>query len=388
GLEPTAEIRALESAILRQEDVGSLVPRPAEPAAPASTARSVRLLGRTGELAALERATRRALEGSSSLILVEGEAGVGKTRLLDELAISLVGVRIGRASGSELEQHLPYVPLAAAVRNAICRLELAGQRWPALARILPELSFDESRRPAGQLGALEALAELIAEHAPVVLVIDDVQWADSATIAAISYLRRRCADVALAVVAGARTEQTPPGHAVRSLRPDTAIRLEPLTRAELAPLGIADIYESTGGNPRFVAEALATGGGTAASSTLAESLRAECRAEGPWAYRVLLAASILTQPFEPQPLAALLYADPFELAEELERLCERRILAVDGLGFRFRYELVREVLRSSLSPARRRLLEDLLENPREDTGSPPAGRGQALRAVTAAAHAR
>src|SRR5436190_380564 len=71
------------------------------------------LLGRTSELAKLERAAQRALAGSFALVLVEGDAGLGKTRLLDEFVASIVGARIGRASCSELEQHLPYVPLAA-----------------------------------------------------------------------------------------------------------------------------------------------------------------------------------------------------------------------------------------------------------------------------------
>ena len=77
---------------------------------------------------------------------------------------------------------------------------------------------------------------------------------------------------------------------------------------------------------------------------------------GAHAYRLLTAASVLEQPFEPEPLAELLDADPTELTEELERLCERRILRIDGLRFRFRYQLVREVLRETISPARRRLL--------------------------------
>ena len=86
-------------------------------------------------------------------------------------------------------------------------------------------------------------------------------------------------------------------------------------------------------------------------------LLAQCRAEGPWAYRALVAASVLDQPFEPEPLAELLGSDPAELVEELERLCERRILRIDGFRFRFRYDVVRRVLLESVSPARRRLLE-------------------------------
>jgi hypothetical protein len=76
-------------------------------------------------------------------------------------------------------------------------------------------------------------------------------------------------------------------------------------------------------------------------------------------------AATLPQPFEPEVLAALLDADPVELAERLEQLCDRRILRVDGLRFRFRYAMVRDVLAASLSPARRRLLDERAETARK-----------------------
>jgi predicted ATPase len=235
---------------------------------------------------------------------------------------------------------------------------------------------------------LEALADVIAELAPAVLVIDDLQWADASTIAGISYLQRRCPEVGLALVAAARTEETPPDHVMRNLRPNTVIQLEPLTRAELAPLGIPDIFETTGGIPRFLTATVGKTRDSGAASTLAECLRTRYRAEGPWAYGVLLAASVLGPSFEPESLAALLHTDTYELTEELERLCERRILAVEGLGFRFRYEYVRRVLLSSVSPARRRLLEERLGN----TAAPAAHARQpetrAMPALSAAARAR
>lgn len=358
GLEPTAETRTLEAAILRQEDVRSLIPRPIVRARVAGDGLSVRLLGRTSELDALERAARHALDGSFALVLIEGEAGVGKTRLLDELATSLVGVRLGRAGGSELEQHLPYVPLAAALRDALTGVELDGGRRRALAQILPELSSEGPPQEFAELDALEALAEVIVEHAPLVLLLDDLQWTDPATVAALSYLYRRCAGVPALLVAAARTEEMPPDHPVRRLRPTSVVRLEPLTPDELAPLGMPDLHESTGGIPRFVAETVANGRGGELSATLTEMLLARFRAEGAWAYRVLVAASALEQPFAPEPLANLLRADVAELTEELERLCERRILRVDGYRFRFRYGVVRDVLLSSLSPARRRLIRE------------------------------
>jgi hypothetical protein len=140
------------------------------------------------------------------------------------------------------------------------------------------------------------------------------------------------------------------------------LELETLSPAELDPLGIPQLYETTGGDPRLVAEALANGGPASPSETLTEALLAQCRAEGDWAYRVLVASAVLEQPFEPQPLAELLEVDATELVEELERLCERRILRVDGFRFRFRYDLVRQVLLASISPARQRLLQQRLSN--------------------------
>ena len=362
GLEPTPDTRALESAILRQEDVRTLLPRPIVRDPAAAVERSVRLVGRAAELDLLERAARQALDGSFALLQIEGEAGLGKTRLLDELATSLVGVRVGRSSCSALEQHLPYVPLAAALRDALGEVELLGRR-PSLCLILPELRVDEPAGNVAEVDALEALVELIAEQAPLVLFLDDVQWADPHTIAALSYLQRRGTGISAALVTAVASEHTPADHAVRRLMPTTVVRLEALTANDLAPLGIPDLHESTGGNPRLVTEAISADARGELSAALTEALLAQCRAEGAGAYRVLLAASVLEQPFEPEPLATVLRVDEVELVEELERLCERRILRIDGLRFRFRYQLVGEVLLESLSPARQRLLRERLHQP-------------------------
>ena len=367
GLGPTAETRALESAILRQEDVHSLLPRSIGPTQGGPDERSVRLLGRMGELDALERSVRLALDGSFALLMVEGEAGLGKTRLLDELAMSLVGVRVGRASCSELERHLPYVPLAAALRGALATAELDTQRLPALCRILPELRVDDPAEDAAEVDALEALVELIGEQAPLALFLDDLQWADTHTLAALSYLQRRGTGISAVLVTAVASEHAPAEHAVRRLLPTRVVRLEALTESDLAPLGIPELHESTGGNPRLVTEAISADARGELSAALAETLLAQCRAEGAWAYRVLLAASVLEQPFEPEALAALLRVDEVELVEELERLCARRILRIDGLRFRFRYQLVSAVLLDSLSPARQRLLRRRLCQPDDES---------------------
>ena len=368
GLEPTAQTRALQSSILRQEDVCALIPRAIEPSRRAAGKCSVRLLGRAGELTTLERAVRQAFSGSFAISLVEGEAGLGKTRLLDELAASLVGVRVGRARCSELERHLPYVPLATALREALTQAELTAQHRPALRKIVPELAPADPSAQFTEVEVLEALVEVLAGHAPLVLLLDDLQWADRATVTALSYLQRRGAAIPAALVAAVRTEDAPSGHMARCLRPDTIVRLKPLTPAELAPLAVPDLHESTGGNPSFVAETVTSGSRGELPVPLAETILARCQSEGAASYRVLLAASTLEQPFDPEPLAALLRTEAAELTEELERLCQRHILRVDGQRFRFRYALVREVLLASLSPARRRLLRQQLDHPGGQAG--------------------
>src|SRR5581483_10352909 len=196
---------------------------------------------------------QRALAGSFELVLVEGEAGLGKTRLLDEFLLNLVGARIGRASCSELERHLPYVPLAAALRSALSDVELDAERLPALAQVLPELALRKPH-PYAEVDALEALVALVVEHAPLVLVIDDLHSADPGTLAALGYLQRRCADVPAMVVGAVRVGATVAEEPLRLLQADPVVRLEPLSSTDLAPLGIADLHKSTGGNPRFVAE--------------------------------------------------------------------------------------------------------------------------------------
>jgi DNA-binding SARP family transcriptional activator len=360
GLEPTAETRAVEAAVIRQEDVLSLLPRPIRRAQADPGERAFRLLGRISELEALKQAVRNAIGGGVALIQIEGETGLGKTRLIDELSAELEDVRVGRASCSELERHLPYVPLAAALRDALTGVDLDATPMPALSQILPELALVEARHEFDELDVLEALVALIVKHAPLVLLLDDLQWADPRTLAALEYLRRRGGDVSAAFVTAARATDVSPEHPLRRLKPDALVALEPLSPDELAPLGIPGLYESTGGNPRFVTETLANGRLAALSPTLTEALLAQCRGEGTWGHRVLVAASVLGQPFEPEPLADLLGADAAELTEELERLCERRILRIEGLRFRFRYDLVRQALLASISPARQRLLHQRL----------------------------
>ena len=363
GLEPAAETRALEAAVIRQEDVRSLLPRPIQSAHADAGGHAVRFLGRRAELHTLLHTVQRRVDDSLTLIQIEGETGLGKTRLLDELQGQLQGVRIGRATCSLLERHLPYVPLATALREALAGVELDPERRPALRQILPELALNTPKPNVDEIDVLEALVSLLAEHAPIVLLLDDLHYADARTVAALGYLRRRGVGLAGAIVTTSRHFGPSPGRPPHRLEADARIQLEALSTGDLAPLGIPDLHDTTGGDPRLVAEALTNGHAAGPSETLTEALLAQCRAEGDWPYRVLVASSVLEQPFEPEPLADLLGVDAAELVETLEQLCERRILRVDGFRFRFRYELVRAVLLESISPARQRLLQQRFDQP-------------------------
>lgn len=372
GLDPAPETRALESAILRQEDASQLLPRPIVRAQGAVSQRSVRLLGRVDELDALERSAQEARSGHFVFVEIEGDAGLGKTRMLDETVTVFEGFRVGRAHCSALERHLPYVPLAAAIRDS--GVELHRDRDGALGPILPELAVTRTAQGVTEVEALEALVELVASNAPLVLMIDDLHHADEATLAALDYLQHRCSDVAAGVVATVRSVYAPPEHPLRRLQPSLHLELCPLTAEELAPLGISGVYEATGGNPRFVTDTVASGKRLELSDSLTEALLSQLRADGRDAYRILRTASLLAQPFEPETLAGLVGAEVSELVEELERLCELRILRVDGFRFRFRYDLVREVLLGSISPARQRLVHQQLAklNPDAMTSRPAA----------------
>jgi DNA-binding SARP family transcriptional activator len=367
GLEPGAETRALESAILRQEDVHSLLPRPIGRLHTGTEGAAVRLLGRESEIELLTGAVRQGLD-DAALIHVEGEAGLGKSRLLDELTRRLDDVRVGRASCSELERHLPYVPIAAALRQAFAGVELDVQRAPALSQILPELGSSGREWRSNEIEVLEALVAVVAQHGPLVLVLDDLQWTDTSTLAALAYLRRRGAGLGVAIVTAARPPEPTSESPLRRLTPDTIVRFEPLTSGEIAPLGMADLHDVTGGHPGVIADLLSNGRPASPSRTLTEALLSQCRAEGPQAFRTLAAASMLDQPFDPEALAALLDLDPTTLTEQLELLCERRILRIDGLRFRFRYDLVRQVLRETISPARQRLMRQRLDHQHIEIG--------------------
>src|SRR5215218_3608067 len=158
---------------------------------------SARLVGRAGELAELEAAFAQAASGSASLALLAGDSGVGKTRLVSELAARVAGRSGHTLSGDCVdlgEGELPYAPLRAALRPLARDGEPALDALPAATRsdltaLLPALDDGgpapaAGRDPGAQGRLFEALLMLLrelGERAPVLLVLEDIHWADSST---------------------------------------------------------------------------------------------------------------------------------------------------------------------------------------------------------------
>ena len=211
--------------------------------------------------------------------------GLGKTRLLDELQTRLRGVRVGRATCSLLERHLPYVPLA----TASAKHSLASSSMPpngsSPSKILPELALGKPKPDFEEIEVLEALVTVVAEHGPV-LVLDDLHWADPRTLAALGYLRRRGVGLPGAIVTTARPPAGP--------RPTRHTDWRRIYDSNCSLSARRPCLARDPGPPRLYRRRSAAGHRvpgkrtrTTPSETLTEALLAQCRAEGDWAYRVL-----------------------------------------------------------------------------------------------------
>lgn len=216
GVPPMAATRALYDAIITDTlQAAAAAPahaltQPAQGAAvPAPGAELLPFTGRARELALLKAAA-----AAHKVALIEGEAGIGKTRLAEEfIRASAARPMIGRAR--ELEYALPYQPVVEALRSATSRPDWSPERaalglppvwWLELAHLLPELGQSDTHAPASVPAASaagndesrlwEAVFQLLsglAGRAPIVLLLDDAHWADASSLALLGYVARRAA---------------------------------------------------------------------------------------------------------------------------------------------------------------------------------------------------
>jgi DNA-binding CsgD family transcriptional regulator/tetratricopeptide (TPR) repeat protein len=376
---------------------------------------SARFVGRQGELARF----RQALSGDARLILAVGDAGVGKTRFVTQASAAAAADGVVAVWGHclPLADKLPLLPVTQALRglsrHAGIQLPEVLAAVPAyaraeLARLVPALAADTGglARPARESEAADwlrdrmfsALAEVLAEVAarsPLVLVVEDVHWADSGTLDCLTYLLAMPGEPAVTVVATCRADEAPLdahvlawlGH-VRGRGPVTEIRLSPLSRAEAAeqvavladgpvPSGLADaVYARAEGRPFFteqlVMAALAADGSDGASAgpdglaalpaRLAELLLARAARCGPDGQPVLAALAVAARPLDETALEQVTGHDLAAVRRGLRELAAARLLADPGAGpagaSRPRHALLAEAVAGALLPGERLTLHE------------------------------
>lgn len=371
GVEPALETELLVRPLLRPSR-----PEPGPGPLGDVRARTRMLVGREGELEALETAWN-----AGKLIFITGEPGVGKSRLASEFAAGMGTFACAEAFPTDAD--IPYATLARLLRRLLERhpgslLPLWVRR--ELSRILPELeaeplALERIEGEEGKLRFLEACAELMRRAGPGLgtLILDDLHNADLASFEAAIYGLNRVLEGGLrAVFIYRRGELKPAVEAqVRALlEREAAVRLDlhplppdgvrrlllALGRADLEPLAEA-FSRFTGGNPLFVLEtvrAIDEAGGLTAhgearlprSPTVTTIIERRLERLPHTARELARLVAVADEVFSHELAAAALRLDPLELSAGLEALAEARVLQ----GLRFSHDLWRETVKHGISP--------------------------------------
>ncbi len=386
GADPAPQTQELHLAILRERQdrlpAGGGAParavRAARPARP--TRRGPVLAGRDAETGALRETWSRAVAGDPSLVMIVGEAGIGKTALAEDLAAEaeVAGATVLRTRCYEAERSLFLQPVVEAVAPVVGRMpasslrQLLGEHAAATAALLPEAAAllgpapswrgtpDSERRRSFQ--AVTAFLTGLAARNPVLVVVDDLQYAGQSTIEFVHYLGRHLAGARLLVVVIVRAEHDEQVGAV--LAPvATRVDVGPLSPEAVAQLagqaghpGLADdILQRTRGHTLFVVEVLRAlaAGESGVPGSLRSAVQGRVRRTGAAAESLLRAASVLGATVDPLALGELLDLTPATALELCELALKARLLAVSGRDYEFANDLIREVMYATTpEPAR------------------------------------
>lgn len=373
GVDPSAPLRDLHTAILRQDPslgwtveaqapaaptLGQPAGEPSPPAAGSVRSRSTfrtPLAGRARELDRLRELLAAATRGRGGVAYMTGEAGVGKTRLVQEAAL------LAHAEGYTV-----------AVTG--CSEQSPPALWPlrsALSALSHQVPMSVDLSPLDthpdDFGTREHIAEAVLRAAavsPVLLVVEDVQWADQATLETFEDLVARCSSAPLAIVL-TRRSNTGDDRALRRLAASVAradgvrIDLEGLSLADADVLvrsvdgpveRVQELWERSKGNPFFLTELSLAGGDL--SGSLADVVHARVMALAPAAVTALQAASVLDVAFDVRLLSLMVGYDEAEMIEVLAAATAGGVV-VEHLGetstHAFSHAVVREVVRSTQS---------------------------------------
>jgi tetratricopeptide (TPR) repeat protein len=376
GAPPTAETRALAEHLQRELDLSRSIAASAERPPPP-------FVGRAAERAAALAAVEAALAGRGSLIAIEGEAGIGKSRLLDEITAGArwrgASVSLGRAS--EYPAATPLAPLAElltaaldGVRMAQIEALLTAEVRAALGLLLSrwldstdetELPWADARRRFHR--AWVTLLESLASLAPHILLLDDVHWATPAVWEALDAVVPVLAGQRLLLVVAYRRpaiEQTPGWAFVQRWEREAGLRvlaLPPFSSAEVRLLlpssqgdQATDIHALTGGNPFLLTEALANL--EAGRAPAGDAMLARVGLLPPTAAAALQSAAVLGSDVPYALWARVAGLPPLTLARASEQLVAERLLKPEGQGYRFAHDLVRDAVYETLPTEGRRQL--------------------------------
>jgi DNA-binding SARP family transcriptional activator/tetratricopeptide (TPR) repeat protein len=358
GASPSALTDDLHLAILRDE-IG-----PTPTPTPDAGGDAVRLPGRDREWSVLDDSLAKA-RGRVGMILIEGEAGIGKTRLLEEWSASKIGATVLWGTCDPIGAALPFQPVLDALDRHLTRVDerqaeaLLAQAGPVLGPLLPGYRGptsvpDPLTAQAALFGAALDLCCLSAAEDIAVLVLDDVHLADATTRAWLGFAARRPEAGSLLIAA--------------SLRPEAALSMPGVTRLTLGPLDLASavrivgaeraaaLLERSAGNPLFLVE-LANFAGDDSDDLPASILEAVSArgAQAGAAEQTLRTAAVLGPEIDLDLLAGVMQGSAVNLLGDLEEGQRLLILEERGLAFGFRHELVREALVAGTGATRRAL---------------------------------
>ena len=358
GTDPSPETTALYTAILRGELTG---PGPA-----ASALAGPVLVGRDDELAYLEASASRARD-AVEVIVVDGEAGIGKTTLLRAWAgrRTAAGDTVLIASCGPLDRSMPLDALLTALAALLRGLgpdtaaDVLGADAALLGPLLnlapgprlPPMLADSMLGPAVLYSALVRALGRLAERAPLVVVVDDAHLAGPALPDWLRFAMRE--KLAVTVVAAVRSGEGEP------LPASAFVHLGALGRdaaAELVGPGRVDeLYTRSRGHPLFLTELAQQAAGSELPASLVESVSARCDELGP-AGLLLRTAAVIGPDLDVDLLAAVLGRPAVALLDDAEQAVAKQFLVeADGM-FRFRHELLREALAASATAGRAALL--------------------------------
>ncbi len=347
------------------------------------------LVGRDAELGRLRGVLRDAAAGRAVTGLVSGDAGIGKSRLVTEVMeiAERDGFTVLCGQCAEIGDSVPYLPFADAFRAAPPHIEKAVKARPVLARLLPDgdgpaQEADWAGLARQQMfGAVLSLLSELAAGSPVLLVIEDLHWADATTRHLLMFLARMLHRERVAIIGTYRTDDLHRRHPLRSVIAEllrlpmvALVELGPLSGAALAeilsnvpnaqlPLStvtLNSLVERAEGNAYYAEELLtasscadATAGGTLPTG-LAALLLSRVERVSDAAQQVLRAAAVAGGGAADHLVRAASGLPDEAYEEAVREAAGQQLLAPDGPdGYRFRHALLREAVYADLMPGER-----------------------------------